>query len=55
MRVSGALHVFQFETSDGENICMALQTHINDVMMKKMADKKASMMAVEAVKLVIPM
>jgi len=49
MRVSGALHVFQFETSDGENICMALQTHINDVMMKKMADKKAAMMAVEAV------
>tara|TARA_B100000073_G_scaffold86961_1_gene67726 strand:- start:46 stop:3765 length:3720 start_codon:yes stop_codon:yes gene_type:complete len=45
MRVSGALHVFQFETIDGENICMSLQTHINDVMMKKMADKKAVMMA----------
>lgn len=42
MRVSGALHVFQFETRDGENICMSLQTHINDVMMKKMADKKAA-------------
>jgi uncharacterized coiled-coil DUF342 family protein len=45
MRVSGTLHVFQFETIDGENICMSLQTHINDVMMKKMADKKAAMMA----------
>ena len=42
--VSGA-YLFQFETIDGENICMSLQTHINDVMMKKMADKKAAMMA----------
>lgn len=44
MRVSGTLHVFQFEISDGESICTALQMHINDVMMKKMADKKATHM-----------
>lgn len=41
MRVSGALHVFQFETKEGESVCMALQTHINDVMMKKLADRNA--------------
>ncbi|CAL55645.1 FERM/acyl-CoA-binding protein, 3-helical bundle [Ostreococcus tauri] len=45
MRVSGALHVFQFETTDGENICLALQTHINDVMMKKVAEKQAATMS----------
>ena len=45
MRVAGSLHVFQFETSDGENICTGLQMHINDVMMKKMADKKATQMS----------
>eukprot|EP01025_Chloroclados_australasicus_P032418 TRINITY_DN32899_c0_g1_i1.p1 TRINITY_DN32899_c0_g1~~TRINITY_DN32899_c0_g1_i1.p1 ORF type:complete len:1110 (-),score=97.44 TRINITY_DN32899_c0_g1_i1:611-3745(-) len=35
MRVAGVLNVFQFETRHGEDICMALQTHINDVMMKR--------------------
>eukprot|EP01023_Acetabularia_acetabulum_P050751 TRINITY_DN551_c0_g1_i2.p1 TRINITY_DN551_c0_g1~~TRINITY_DN551_c0_g1_i2.p1 ORF type:complete len:1305 (-),score=225.81 TRINITY_DN551_c0_g1_i2:110-4024(-) len=35
MRVAGVLHVFQFETRHGEDICMSLQTHINDVMMKR--------------------
>ena len=35
MRVAGVLHVFQFETRQGEDICMALQTHINDVMVKR--------------------
>ena len=29
------LHIFQFETKQGEDICMALQTHINDIMMKR--------------------
>eukprot|EP00250_Pteridium_aquilinum_P014170 c21823_g2_i3 orf=1-2091(-) len=35
MRVSGVLHVFQFETKQGEDICVALQTHINDVMLRR--------------------
>lgn len=37
MRVAGVLHIFQFETRQGEDICMALQTHINDIMMKRYA------------------
>ncbi len=37
MRVAGVLHIFQFETRQGEDICMALQTHINDIMMKRCA------------------
>ena len=40
MRVAGQLHIFQFETKQGEEICLALQTHINDVMMKRYAKKK---------------
>eukprot|EP01018_Ginkgo_biloba_P014881 Gb_23901 [translate_table: standard] len=35
MRVAGALRVFQFETKQGEDMCVALQTHINDVMIKR--------------------
>lgn len=35
MRVAGVLHIFQFNTSQGEDICMALQTHINDIMTKR--------------------
>lgn len=35
MRVAGILHVFQFETRQGEDICVALQTHINDIMMRR--------------------
>lgn len=35
MRVAGVLHIFQFETRQGEDICLALQTHINDIMMKR--------------------
>lgn len=35
MRVAGVLHIFQFETRQGEDICTALQTHINDIMMKR--------------------
>ncbi|KAJ7514668.1 hypothetical protein O6H91_23G054700 [Diphasiastrum complanatum] len=35
MRVAGVLHVFQFETNEGEDICVALQTHINDVMLRR--------------------
>ena len=42
MRVAGVLHVFQFETKAGEDICLALQTHINDVMMKRYARAKAA-------------
>jgi len=35
MRVAGVLHVFQFETRRGEDVCLALQTHISDVMVKR--------------------
>ncbi|PNW82236.1 hypothetical protein CHLRE_06g278125v5 [Chlamydomonas reinhardtii] len=42
MRVAGVLHIFQFETRQGEDICMALQTHINDIMMKRYSKAKAS-------------
>jgi len=36
MKVAGVLHVFQFETSQGEEICLNIQTHINDIMMRRM-------------------
>ena len=35
MRVSGTLHIFQFETKQGEEVCQALQTHISDIMSKR--------------------
>lgn len=41
MRVAGVLHIFQFESKQGEDICMTLQTHINDIMMKRYAKTKA--------------
>eukprot|EP00958_Prasinococcus_capsulatus_P007212 scaffold668_cov385-Prasinococcus_capsulatus_cf.AAC.17 len=41
MRVAGQLHIFQFETKQGEEICIALQTHINDVMMKRYSKGKS--------------
>eukprot|EP01024_Parvocaulis_polyphysoides_P068906 TRINITY_DN8415_c0_g3_i1.p1 TRINITY_DN8415_c0_g3~~TRINITY_DN8415_c0_g3_i1.p1 ORF type:complete len:1248 (-),score=162.33 TRINITY_DN8415_c0_g3_i1:331-4074(-) len=49
MRVAGVLHVFQFETRHGEDICMALQTHINDVMMKRYS-KANKMQAMQQMK-----
>ncbi len=42
MRVAGVLHIFQFDTKQGEDICMALQTHINDIMMKRYSKVSAS-------------
>lgn len=42
MRVAGVLHIFQFESKQGEDICMALQTHINDIMMKRYSRAKAA-------------
>ena len=42
MRVAGVLHIFQFETKQGEDICMALQTHINDIMMKRYSKAAAA-------------
>ncbi|KAK9868430.1 hypothetical protein WJX84_002910 [Apatococcus fuscideae] len=42
MRVAGVLHIFQFDTRQGEDICMALQTHINDIMMKRYSKAKAA-------------
>lgn len=41
MRVAGVLHVFQFESRQGEDICMALQTHINDIMMRRYSQVRA--------------
>jgi len=41
MRVACVLHIFQFETKQGEDICVALQTHINDVMMRRYSKAKA--------------
>lgn len=40
MRVAGVLHIFKFETRQGDDICMALQTHISDIMMKRYAKAK---------------
>ena len=42
MRVAGVLHIFQFDTRQGEDICMALQTHINDIMMKRYSKVKGA-------------
>ena len=42
MRVAGVLHIFQFDSKQGEDICMALQTHINDIMMKRYSRAKAA-------------
>ncbi|XP_019421437.1 PREDICTED: kinesin-like calmodulin-binding protein homolog isoform X2 [Lupinus angustifolius] len=42
MRVAGALHIFQFETKQGEEICVALQTHINDVMLRRYSKARPS-------------
>ncbi len=40
MRVTGVLHIFRFETCQGDDICMALQTHITDIMMKRFLKAK---------------
>ena len=37
MRVCSLMHTFKFETQRGEDICMALQTHINDIMVQRYA------------------
>ncbi|KAK9164816.1 hypothetical protein Scep_000007 [Stephania cephalantha] len=42
MRVAGVLHIFQFETKQGEEVCVALQTHINDVMLRRYSKARAS-------------
>lgn len=42
MRVAGVLHIFQFETKQGEEICVALQTHINDVMLRRYSKTRSS-------------
>ncbi|XP_074560216.1 kinesin-like protein KIN-14I [Curcuma longa] len=42
MRVAGVLHIFQFETKQGEEICVALQTHINDVMLRRYAKARSA-------------
>lgn len=42
MRVASVLHIFQFETKQGEEICVALQTHINDVMLRRYAKARSA-------------
>ncbi|KAL1830974.1 hypothetical protein ACET3Z_000625 [Daucus carota] len=42
MRVAGVLHIFQFETKQGEEICVALQTHINDVMLRRYSKARSA-------------
>ncbi|XP_042508441.1 kinesin-like protein KIN-14I isoform X2 [Macadamia integrifolia] len=42
MRVAGILHIFQFETKQGEEICVALQTHINDVMLRRYSKARST-------------
>ncbi|VFQ75522.1 unnamed protein product [Cuscuta campestris] len=42
MRVAGVLHIFQFETKQGEEICVALQTHINDVMLRRYSKTRSA-------------
>ncbi|KAL6530939.1 Kinesin-like protein KIN-14E [Orobanche hederae] len=42
MRVAGVLHIFQFESKQGEEICVALQTHINDVMLRRYSKARAA-------------
>ncbi|CAI9110386.1 OLC1v1010396C1 [Oldenlandia corymbosa var. corymbosa] len=42
MRVAGVLHIFQFETRQGEEICVALQTHINDVMLRRYSKARSA-------------
>lgn len=42
MRVAGVLHIFQFETKQGEEVCVALQTHINDVMLRRYSKVQSS-------------
>lgn len=42
MRVAGILHIFQFETKQGEEICVALQTHINDVMLRRYSKARSA-------------
>ena len=48
MHVAGVLHIFQFDTKQGEAICIALQTHINDVMMKRYNNPKQKAAAAAA-------
>ncbi|CAB4318403.1 unnamed protein product [Prunus armeniaca] len=42
MRVAGVLHIFQFETKQGEEVCVALQTHINDVMLRRYSKARSA-------------
>ncbi|XP_062184363.1 kinesin-like protein KIN-14I [Phragmites australis] len=46
MRVAGVLHIFQFETKQGEEICVALQTHINDVMLRRYSKARSATSAI---------
>ncbi|XP_010928759.1 kinesin-like protein KIN-14I isoform X2 [Elaeis guineensis] len=42
IRVAGVLQIFQFETKQGEEICVALQTHINDVMLRRYSKARSA-------------
>ena len=39
MRMAGELRLFQFATRQGEDICLALQTHIHDVLARRIKSK----------------
>ncbi|KAK8936962.1 Kinesin-like calmodulin-binding protein [Platanthera zijinensis] len=48
MRISGALHVFQFDTMQGEEICITLQAYIKDVLHLKYSNSQNAV--VESIK-----
>lgn len=48
MRISGALHFFQFDTKQGEEICITLQAYIKDVLHLKYSKSQNS--GVESIK-----
>lgn len=51
MRVAGVLHIFQFETKlrQGEEMCLALTTHINDVMHRRYAKRSMNLTGQEEI------
>ncbi|CAG9465708.1 unnamed protein product [Pedinophyceae sp. YPF-701] len=42
MRMAGDLQLFQFTTRQGDDICLALQTHIHDVLARKVRNRQVS-------------
>ncbi|KAI9113845.1 hypothetical protein K1719_015096 [Acacia pycnantha] len=44
MRVASVLHIFEFETKQGEEICVALKNHINDIMLRRDSKARSSLL-----------